>query len=80
LEGSGVRVMVVRPGFVLSKMTLGLDPAPFAADPAQVGRAVARALRRGRPEVVWVPPLLGAVMGVLVNAPRTVWRRVCGDR
>ena len=31
LEGSGAKVMVVRPGFVTTKMTAGLPPAPLAA-------------------------------------------------
>lgn len=80
LNGSGVRVVVVRPGFVRSKMTVGLDPAPFAVDPKRVGRSVATALGRGRVDVVWVPPLLGALMRVLTNVPRSIWRRIAGDR
>ena len=30
LEGTGARVVVVRPGFVATRMTAGLKPAPFA--------------------------------------------------
>ncbi len=37
-RGSGVRVQVVRPGFVRTKMTVGLRPAPFAASPEDVAR------------------------------------------
>ncbi len=48
LVGSGVKVMVVRPGFVHSKMTEGLEAAPLATDPESVAtrdrvRARARA-------------------------------------
>ncbi|MFZ4517101.1 MAG: SDR family NAD(P)-dependent oxidoreductase [Microthrixaceae bacterium] len=80
LVGTGVRVVVVRPGFVRSRMTEGLDPAPFATDPATVAGAVADAVTRGRHEVVPVPALLGPLFGVLRNAPRPLWRRIAGDR
>jgi decaprenylphospho-beta-D-erythro-pentofuranosid-2-ulose 2-reductase len=75
LHGSGARVMTVRPGFVRSSMTAGLPAAPFAADPADVGRAVAAGLVRGR-SVVWVPGILRFVFGVLRYAPSAVWRKL----
>ena len=48
LVGSGVRVLVVRPGFVHSSMTEGHDAAPFATTPDEVAEAVADALARAR--------------------------------
>jgi decaprenylphospho-beta-D-erythro-pentofuranosid-2-ulose 2-reductase len=33
IASSGVRVLVVRPGFVKTRMTAGLEPAPFATTP-----------------------------------------------
>ncbi|MFN7151334.1 MAG: SDR family NAD(P)-dependent oxidoreductase [Microthrixaceae bacterium] len=80
VHGSGVHVLVVRPGFVRSSMTEGLDPAPFATDPDTVAVAVARAVGRGRSGTVWVPPLLGPLFGTLHLAPGWLWRRVAGDR
>lgn len=81
LVGTGVRVVVVRPGFVRSRMTVGLDPAPFATDPPTVAAAVVRALgRRGADPVVWVPARLGPLFAVLRNAPTSIWRRVAADR
>jgi len=80
LVGTGVGVMIVRPGFVRSSMTEGLDPAPFATDPDVVAAAVVEALGKGRRGVVWVPPLLGPMLGVLRNAPTGLWRRIAGDR
>jgi len=75
LHADGVRVLVVRPGFVRSRMTAGRPEPPFACDPDDVGRAVVDALRRGR-ETVWVPPLLRPVMAVLTALPRPVFRRL----
>jgi decaprenylphospho-beta-D-erythro-pentofuranosid-2-ulose 2-reductase len=80
LHGSGVHVLVVRPGFVRSSMTEGLDPAPFASVPDDVARAVAAAVLRGRSATVWVPSLLGPLFAVLGRAPAPLWRRIAGDR
>jgi decaprenylphospho-beta-D-erythro-pentofuranosid-2-ulose 2-reductase len=75
----GARVLVVRPGFVTSRMTEGLEPAPFHTTPAEVARRAADAIERGR-EVVWVPGLLGPMFAVLREVPRGLWRRIAGDR
>ena len=80
LGGTGVDVHVIRPGFVVSKMTAGLDPAPFATTPDVVAAAVVRAVDRGGSRAVWVPPLLSPMMAVLRNVPRPLWRRIAGTR
>lgn len=79
LVGSGVRVLVVRPGFVHSKMTKGLDPAPFATTPEAVADAITEALASGK-EIVWVPSMLRWVALVFRHLPRAVWRRVSANR
>jgi decaprenylphospho-beta-D-erythro-pentofuranosid-2-ulose 2-reductase len=79
LHGTGVRVLLVRPGFVTGRMTAGMTPAPLATTPAAVGAAVAAALRRpgGRGDrVVWVPPALAALATGLRLLPRPAWRRL----
>ena len=75
LAGDGVRVLVVRPGFVHGRMTAGMSPAPLATTPAAVGRAVATALT-GHRAVVWAPPALGVLAPVLQLLPRRIWRRL----
>jgi decaprenylphospho-beta-D-erythro-pentofuranosid-2-ulose 2-reductase len=75
LHGSGVHVLVVRPGFVATRMTAHLDPAPLATTPEAVAAAVVDGLRR-RKETVWVPPALRLVMSVLRHLPRAVFRRL----
>jgi decaprenylphospho-beta-D-erythro-pentofuranosid-2-ulose 2-reductase len=72
---SGVRVLVVRPGFVATKMTAGLTPAPMAATPEQVADATVRALA-GSADTVWVPGRLRYVFAVLRHLPRPVFRRL----
>jgi len=77
LHGSGVHVMVVRPGFVRTRMTAGLDPAPFATTAEAVAEAVEAGLQRGA-RTVWVPGLLRGVMSGLRHLPRPVFRRLPG--
>ncbi len=75
LAGTGVHVMVVRPGFVHSKMTEGLEPAPLATTPEHVADAIVRGIAR-RATTVWVPPALRYVMTVLRHLPRPVFRKL----
>lgn len=75
LRGSGARVLVVRPGFVHSRMTEGRSPAPMAVDPEQVADAVVRGVAR-RQELVWVPAPLRGVMSGLRHVPRPLFRRL----
>jgi decaprenylphospho-beta-D-erythro-pentofuranosid-2-ulose 2-reductase len=75
LVGSGVRVLIVRPGFVHTKMTAGLDAAPLATTPEAVADAIVRGIERGS-EVIWVPAALRVVMSVLRHAPRAVFRKL----
>jgi decaprenylphospho-beta-D-erythro-pentofuranosid-2-ulose 2-reductase len=66
---------VVRPGFVTTKMTAGLRPAPLSTTPEAVAAAISGALRGGT-ATVWVPGLLRYVMAVLRHVPRSVFRRL----
>jgi decaprenylphospho-beta-D-erythro-pentofuranosid-2-ulose 2-reductase len=75
LHGTGVHVMVVRPGFVRSRMTAGLPEAPLATTPEAVAAAIELGLRR-RSETVWVPGALRIVMSALRHVPRPVFRRL----
>lgn len=75
LAGTGVEVMVVRPGFVHTKMTAGLKAPPFSTTPEQVAEVVVEGLRR-RAHTVWAPPVLRWVMLVARLLPRAVFRRL----
>jgi decaprenylphospho-beta-D-erythro-pentofuranosid-2-ulose 2-reductase len=75
LAASGARVLVVRPGFVRSKMTAGRQPVPFSTTPAAVAEAINEALRCRR-ETIWVPGILRWVMAVLRHLPRPIFRRL----
>lgn len=72
---AGVKVLVVRPGFVHGRMTAGLPAAPLATTADAVGAAVGRALTQGS-GVAWAPRSLGLVSPVLRLVPRALWRRL----
>jgi decaprenylphospho-beta-D-erythro-pentofuranosid-2-ulose 2-reductase len=75
LAGTGVHVMVVRPGFVKTKMTEGLDPVPLSTTPEAVADEIVKGLARGS-HTVWAPPPLRAVMAALRHVPRPIFRRL----
>ncbi len=75
LEGSGARVMIVRPGFVRSAMTAGLPDPPLATTPDVVARAIVRGLQLER-RVIWVPSAFRPVMAVLRHLPTPIFRRL----
>ncbi|HZU59520.1 MAG TPA: SDR family NAD(P)-dependent oxidoreductase [Solirubrobacteraceae bacterium] len=72
---SGVQVLVVRPGFVRTRMTDGLPPAPMSTGPEEVAQATVRGLASGA-HTVWVPAKLRVVFSVLRHLPRPVFRRL----
>jgi decaprenylphospho-beta-D-erythro-pentofuranosid-2-ulose 2-reductase len=73
--GTGVRVLVVRPGFVASKMTAGLKPPPMSSTPEEVATATVEAVA-GSAHTVWVPGRLRYVFAVLRHLPRPLFRRL----
>jgi short-subunit dehydrogenase len=75
LHGSGVRLLLVRPGFVIGRMTEGMSPAPFSSTPAQVATGTVRALDRGR-RTAWIPPTLRPVFAVMRLLPQFIWRKM----
>ncbi|MFI5008709.1 MAG: SDR family NAD(P)-dependent oxidoreductase [Solirubrobacterales bacterium] len=75
LHGQGVRVLVVRPGFVYTRMTKGLKPAPLSTTPQALARVVVRGLDGGS-HTVWAPPALRWAMIALRMLPRSLFRRL----
>ncbi len=72
---SGVRVLVVRPGFVTTRMTAGLSPAPFATTPQAVAQATVAALDTDA-HTIWVPRALRTVFAAVRHLPRPIFRRL----
>jgi decaprenylphospho-beta-D-erythro-pentofuranosid-2-ulose 2-reductase len=75
LVGTGVRVLVVRPGFVTTSMTAHLQPRPMATTADAVAAAIVAGIGGNAP-TVWVPGKLRPVMAAMRHLPRPVFRRL----
>jgi decaprenylphospho-beta-D-erythro-pentofuranosid-2-ulose 2-reductase len=75
LREHGGHVLVVRPGFVHTKMTEGRNAAPLSVGPEEVAAAVVAGVA-ARKELVWVPAPMRFVMSGLRHVPRPLFRRL----
>jgi decaprenylphospho-beta-D-erythro-pentofuranosid-2-ulose 2-reductase len=71
----GVDVIVVRPGFVHTRMTEGLEPAPLSTTAEEVADDMFDGLGKGR-AIIHSPSVLGPIGVVLRNLPAPLWRRI----
>ncbi len=77
LRSYGIKVQTIRPGFVRTKMTEGLDEAPFTTDVDQAADTIVKGLSASS-TVIWSPPVLQGVFLILKNLPAAIWRRMPG--
>ncbi|WP_035262661.1 SDR family oxidoreductase [Actibacterium mucosum] len=76
LAGAGVHVVTVRPGFVNTAMTAGMDlPAKLTAEPDELGTAVLNAVRKGRNDI-YVRRIWWLVMLIIRNIPEMVFKKL----
>ncbi len=75
LEPYGVRVLVVRPGMVRTRMSAHLKEAPLTIDKEQVADLVVRSVAAGK-DLVWAPPAFRWVMVALRHIPRPIFKRL----
>ena len=75
LEGTGVKLQLLRPAVVRTKMTTGLAEPPFTTGPNEVAENVMRGLASGD-AVIWSPPLLRYVFAILRHLPQPLWRKI----
>ena len=75
LAGQGVHVVTVKPGFVATRMTEGMDlPARLTAQPDEVAQAIVRAVEKRR-DVVYVRPVWRLVMAAIRAIPEALFKR-----
>ena len=75
LEPAGVKVLVIRPGQVRTRMSAGVKEAPLTVDKEDVARQAVDAARDGR-TLIWAPPLFQLVMLVLKHVPAPIFRKL----
>lgn len=76
LAGTGAHVLLVRPGFVRTRMTAGMKPPPFTTTAEAVADAVARGLDGQKSDIIWVPGVLRYVMWIVRALPAAVVRKL----
>ncbi|MCX7543507.1 SDR family oxidoreductase [Corynebacterium sp. P5848] len=82
LHGGPVRLITARPGFVIGRMTEGMEPAPMSVTSSEVADAIVGEIRsqerqgRVRCTTLWIPRRLEVLARVMRLVPRPVWRRM----
>jgi decaprenylphospho-beta-D-erythro-pentofuranosid-2-ulose 2-reductase len=75
LEGTGVRLQLLRPAAVRTRMSLNLAPTPFTTGVNEVADNAVRGLA-SNDLVIWSPPMLRYVMILVRLMPPALWRRL----
>lgn len=75
LNGRGVNVLTVKPGFVDTPMTAAFKKGALWAKPEQVARGIVHAIDRRR-SIVYLPWFWRAIMLVIRGIPEPVFRRI----
>jgi decaprenylphospho-beta-D-erythro-pentofuranosid-2-ulose 2-reductase len=75
LREYGVRVLVIRPGQVRTRMSAHVKEAPLTVDKEYVANLAVTAAAKGK-ELVWAPAAFRYVMVVLRHIPRSIFRKL----
>ncbi|NMM47239.1 SDR family oxidoreductase [Marinigracilibium pacificum] len=72
----GIHVMTVRPGFMDTKMTEGLDlPKPITASPEAAAKKIIKGWSKKKNDI-YVLPIWGLIMLVIRNIPEFIFKRL----
>jgi decaprenylphospho-beta-D-erythro-pentofuranosid-2-ulose 2-reductase len=75
LREYGVRVLVIRPGQVRTRMSAHIKEAPLTVNKEDVAELAVTSAAKGK-ELVWAPPAFRYVMMVLRHIPRPIFRKL----
>ena len=75
LKEFGVRVLVIRPGQVRTRLSAHIKEAPLTVDKEYVANLAVTASARGK-DLVWAPGAFRYVMMVLRHIPRPIFRKL----
>ncbi len=71
----GIHVLTVKPGFVDTAMTWGMDGLFLVASPESIGRGIIRALEKRR-NTVYLPEFWRGIMLIIRSIPETLFKRL----
>jgi decaprenylphospho-beta-D-erythro-pentofuranosid-2-ulose 2-reductase len=75
LAKSGVKVITVKPGFVDTKMTFGLEGMFLVAQPESIAQAINRSIKKSK-DVVYTPKFWWAIMTIIKLIPEKIFKRM----
>lgn len=75
LREFGVKVLVVRPGMVRTRMSAGVKEAPLTVNKEDVARLTVKAVDEGK-SLIWAPPVFQFVMMALKSIPRPIFNKL----
>ena len=75
LRGTGVSIIILRPGFVRTKMTHGMDVAPFSITPEQAG-AIGVSAISGNAAISYAPKVVGMLAFIFRMIPKFLYRKL----
>lgn len=76
LHPHGIRVITIRPGFVATKMTAGVDlPKKLTASKEQVARTIVKHALQGKRNIVYVKPVWRLITSVINRIPEPLFKR-----
>lgn len=77
LSKAGVHVLTVKPGFINTSMTAGLNlPKAITAEPAEVGKAIYAAAEDSKRDVIYVRPIWWVVMTIIRFIPERIFKNL----
>jgi decaprenylphospho-beta-D-erythro-pentofuranosid-2-ulose 2-reductase len=75
LREHNIRVLVIRPGMVRTRLSAHVKEAPLTVEKEDVAKLAVSAADKGK-ELVWAPPPFRFVMIVLRHIPRPIFRKL----
>jgi decaprenylphospho-beta-D-erythro-pentofuranosid-2-ulose 2-reductase len=72
---SNVRIFILRPGFVFTKMSKGFEPAPFSINKAKVAEITLKGISRNQ-RIIYAPRKLRVIMPILSLIPRFIYDKL----
>ena len=72
---AGVQVLTIKPGFVATKMTAGLDlPQKLTAKPGEVAERIYKGVTKKK-NTIYVKPIWRLIMWIIIHLPEWVFKR-----
>ncbi|XOV69294.1 MAG: SDR family NAD(P)-dependent oxidoreductase [Fluviicola sp.] len=76
MHSKGIRVVTIRPGFVATKMTKGLDlPKKLTASPEEVAKTIVKHALKGNRNIIYTKSIWRPISWIIRNIPEPIFKR-----